>query len=60
MDYTGRKLKGMLEQADRLRARYALILGDDELAAGTVQLRDMATKEQRTVATTDLPAVLRP
>jgi len=60
MDYTGRKLKGMLEQADRLRARYAVILGDDELAAGTVQLRDMATKEQRSVAVADLLAVLRP
>jgi histidyl-tRNA synthetase len=58
MDYTGRKLKGMLEQADRLRAQYAVILGDNELATGTIQVRDMTTKVQRAVAVGDLRAVL--
>lgn len=49
MDYTGRKLKAMLEQADRINARYAIILGDNELSEGVAQLRDMKTKEQKAV-----------
>lgn len=46
MDYGSKRLKGMLEQADRVRARYALIVGDDEIAEGVVQVRDMQTKQQ--------------
>lgn len=49
MDYGGRKLKTMLEQADRIGARAALIVGDDEVAQNVVQLRDMQTKQQRVV-----------
>jgi histidyl-tRNA synthetase len=58
MDYTGRKLKAMLEQADFRRARYALIVGDDELSAGTAQIRDMTTKQQIEVPITDLALYL--
>jgi histidyl-tRNA synthetase len=36
-----------MKQADRLGARYAAILGDDELAKGVWTLRDMARSEQR-------------
>ncbi len=48
-DYTGRRMKGMLEQANTLQARYAAIIGDEEVASGIVNLRDMATKEQESV-----------
>jgi histidyl-tRNA synthetase len=58
MDYTGRRLKVMFEQADLTRARYAIIFGDDELAAGTVQLRDMKTKDKRDVPVDALIAEL--
>ena len=40
------KLKRSLELANKLGARYALIVGDDEIAAGNFQLKDMATGEQ--------------
>ncbi len=49
-DYTGRRMKAMLEQADALGARYAVILGDDELASGAVGVRDMTSKAQESVA----------
>jgi len=32
-----------MELANKLRARYALILGDDEIAAGQYSLKDMQT-----------------
>ena len=59
MDYSGRKLKAMLEQADKVRSKYALIIGDDEVASNTVQLRSMESKVQRAVPIGDLAAVLR-
>ena len=45
----GGKLKRAMELANKLGARYALILGDDEIAAGEYSLKDMASGEQRRV-----------
>jgi len=59
-DYEGRSLKSQLRRADRLRARHVVIVGENELAAGKVQLRDMAEKTQREVATADLIETLAP
>jgi histidyl-tRNA synthetase len=59
MDYTKRKFKAMLEQADNLGARFALVLGDDELARGEIGVRDMKTKEQKSVLISDLAESLR-
>ena len=47
-----------LKKADRAGARLAVILGSDELAAGTAQLRDLTTGTQRSVAQADLAAAL--
>ena len=46
MDYGGRSLKSQMRRADRLNVRHVLIMGEDELAAGRIQLRDMNSKEQ--------------
>ena len=43
----GRSLRGQMRHADALGARYTLVLGDAEVAAGTVQVKDMASGEQR-------------
>ena len=47
-----------LKKADRAGARLAVILGSDELAAGTAQLRDLATGAQSSIAQSDLAAAL--
>ncbi len=52
-------LKGLLRQADRLGARYALILGDDEATKGTVLVRDLTTKEQMEIRSADVTHELR-
>ena len=49
-DYQGRSLKSQFKQADKVGARLCLVLGSDELAQGTVTLRDMAAGEQESVA----------
>ncbi len=59
-DYEGRSLKSQLRRADRLRARLVVIVGENELAAGMVQLRDMTEKTQREVSTADLIETLAP
>jgi histidyl-tRNA synthetase len=47
--YGGRGLKGAMKAADRSGARYALVLGDRDLAAGTVAVKDLASGEQQSV-----------
>jgi histidyl-tRNA synthetase len=58
MDYTCRRMKVMLEQADQNQARFAVILGDDELAQGVATVRDMLTKAQETVPLENLSKAL--
>ena len=49
--FDGRSLKSQMKAADRSGARVALIVGPDELAAGTVSLRPLrGDGEQRTRA----------
>jgi histidyl-tRNA synthetase len=53
-----RKLKRALEIANKIGARFALIVGENELAAGTYQLKDMASGEQFSLARQELMARL--
>lgn len=53
-DYMDRKMKAQLKAADRIGARYALILGDDELANGVIQLKDLTQGEQREIQLANL------
>ena len=50
MDFAGRSMKAQMKQANKLGARYALILGDDEMAEGVVMLRSMSDSQQEKVA----------
>ena len=49
-DYAGASLKSQMKKADKFGAAYTLIVGEQELAAGTAVLRNMQTKEQVAVA----------
>lgn len=48
-DYQGKSLKSQMKKADKMRARYVGILGDDELNEGVVLLRNMENKDQQKV-----------
>ncbi|HEX9117498.1 MAG TPA: histidine--tRNA ligase, partial [Anaerolineae bacterium] len=52
--FGGRGLKSQLKSADRAGVAYTLILGDEELASGSVLMRDMAGGEQTSVAQTEV------
>jgi histidyl-tRNA synthetase len=48
--YEDRPMKAQLKMADKGEARFAAIIGADELAAGTVSLRRLTDGVQETVA----------
>lgn len=58
-DLDGRSLKSQLGQADKAAARYAVIVGEEELAKGVVQLRTLATSEQTETPRAGLVDALR-
>ena len=59
MDYEGKSLKSQMRRANKLKARYALILGEQELKSGKAVLRDMEGKTQEDIPLNDLLTVLR-
>ena len=46
MDSRATSLKAHLRQADRMKASYVVMIGDDEVSKGQLLLRNMVTKEQ--------------
>jgi histidyl-tRNA synthetase len=52
--YGDRGLKGAMKAADRSGARLTLVVGDRDLEAGVVQLKDMASGEQVAVAVAEV------
>ncbi len=48
--YGGRGLKGAMKAADRSGARFALIVGERDLDAGTAQVKDLVSGEQESLA----------
>ncbi len=49
-DFEERKLRRLMAQADRVKASYAVLIGEEELAAGRYTLRDMRTGEQEALS----------
>ena len=58
LDYRG-NMKRRMQRANKLNARAAIIIGDDELAKGVAQLKDLDSGEQREVALDKLAAALK-
>lgn len=49
IDHMGKKLKGQMKHANKINAKFTMILGDDELARGIASLKNMETGEQQEV-----------
>jgi hypothetical protein len=58
MDTMGRNMKGQFKYADRLNAKYTIVIGEDELASGEATVKEMATGQQRKVGFEDLENML--
>jgi histidyl-tRNA synthetase len=57
-EFGGMKMKKALQLAGALDVAHAVFLFPDELARGEVVLRNLAQREQRSIATVELPAAL--
>jgi histidyl-tRNA synthetase len=54
IDLLGRSLKAQLKAADRTKAKYAAILGQEELEKGIIILRNLTLGEQEEISLTEL------
>lgn len=54
MDYLNRKMKAQMKAADRSKAKFVAILGEDELKSEAIILKDMASGDQETVKWSEL------
>ena len=48
-EYTGRSLKSQFKQAERLNSKYLIILNDEDLNNGVVQVKNVKTKEEEKI-----------
>jgi histidyl-tRNA synthetase len=59
MELGGRKLGKAMHYADQLRARYVVVIGDDEIQQGEVNLKLMENGEEMRVPISSLAKILR-
>jgi histidyl-tRNA synthetase len=60
LDARGGKLARQFKQAERVGARYAVVLGGDEVASGRARLKDLSSREETAIALADLAARFAP
>lgn len=53
MDTVGRSLKAQMKYADKIGARYVIVVGDNELESGLARLKDMESGESSEIALDD-------
>lgn len=58
-DYMDRKVKAQFKQADRLLAKFVIVIGDEELEKQAANVKNMATGEQQEVSISELVDYLR-
>jgi len=48
LEYNTKGFKSHMKGADKVNARYVVLIGEDELASGTVWVKDLESKEEKT------------
>lgn len=56
VDLRGGSFKSQFRRADKSGARFALVLGESEAAAGTLTVKELATGSQETLSLDEIPA----
>ena len=59
MDYERRSLKAQMRSANRVRARYVIVIGPDELAEGKIKLKDMSSGAEKHITLEEAIALLK-
>ncbi len=58
-DYMGRGLKPQMKYADKIGAKFVLVLGDDEIASGKIRVKNMQSGEQTETTLEHLADILK-
>lgn len=59
MDDLSRNVKGQFKYADRLKARYTIVLGEDEIKNASATVKNMATGEQKNVLFDEIEEIVK-
>ncbi|MGA1248016.1 MAG: His/Gly/Thr/Pro-type tRNA ligase C-terminal domain-containing protein, partial [Candidatus Nanopelagicales bacterium] len=52
--FGNRSLKGAMKAADKLNAKFVIVIGDEEIQSNRVNVKNMETGESQSVSTTEL------
>lgn len=58
-DYFDKKMKAQMKIASRYNAQYTIIIGDEELSQGSVQIKNMLNFEQQQIEITNIEQFLK-
>lgn len=58
-DITGRSLKAQMKYADKIGAQFAIVIGDNELAAGAAEMKNLRNGEKQTIKLSDITETLK-
>ncbi|MDR0696065.1 MAG: histidine--tRNA ligase [Christensenellaceae bacterium] len=58
-DLMNRSLKAQLKCANKINAKYVIVLGDDEMTTNVVKLKNMQTGEEISLSLADIPCEMR-
>lgn len=58
-DSVGRSVKAQMKYANKIGARYSVILGDNEIAEDTANLKNMETGEQEQIKVSELVEIMK-
>ena len=59
LEFKGRGLRAQMRTANKLNARYVVMIGEDEINNAAATVRDMGSGDQQSVAFQQLPEVMR-
>ena len=58
MDFTGRKLNKVMQYADQIKAKFVVVIGENELKTDIVELKEMATGLKMSIHLSDLVSTM--
>ena len=59
LEFKGRGLRAQMRTANKLNARYVIMIGEDEISNGAATVRDMGSGDQQPVVFQQLTEMMR-
>lgn len=59
MDFSDRKMNKLMHYANQVQATYVVVIGENEIKSGEVELKEMSTGEKNSCSIENLPTLLK-